>query len=387
MPLQLFSAAPSGSLSDLSVPELLARQLSRPVIWAELLLVLAVGYAVWWLGRLLLRQLQHTLPTAAGSGQTRVLLGLRWVWFLVCLFGLLSVGVFALELPVALLQGAGAEITSWFKNSAGRLIVVIALAQVAWRLIGALSARIVPGDGFSRRSVRTRTLRGVVESTLRIVVVVAVVISVLQAVGINASTLLAGVSVFGLAVGFGAQSLIKDVFTGFFILLEDQYGVGDVISVNNGLLGGGVEKLNLRVTALRALDGTLHIIPNSQILTVSVSTKDWSQVVAAVEITPEADLSRALDVLSGVCSALHADPEWNANMLGAPEVQGVSNLSGRGVELRALLKVQPKTQWALQREFNRRIKLAFDAADIELSYPNHSVKLPLPVPDPARPKP
>jgi moderate conductance mechanosensitive channel len=382
MPLQLFSASPASSLTDLTIPELLARQLSRPVVWVELALILAVAYAVWWLGRLLLRQLQQTLPA-----QTRVLLGLRWVWFFVCILGLISVGIFALEVPAPVLNDAGAEIASWFKNRAGRLVVVLALAQVAWHLISALSARIVPGDNFSRRSVRTRTLRGVVESSLRIVVVVAVVISVLQAVGINASTLLAGVSVFGLAVGFGAQSLIKDVFNGFFILLEDQYGVGDVISVNNGLLGGGVEKLNLRVTALRALDGTLHIIPNSQIQTVSVSTKDWSRVVAAVEITPEADLERALDVLSSVCDDLYADPVWNARMLGAPELQGVSNLSGRGVELRALMRVQPKTQWELQREFNRRIKLAFDAAGIELAYPHHSVNLPLPVPDPAKPTP
>lgn len=371
MPLRLFPNLPATDLAELPIPDLLARQLARPVIWTELVIVLAVSYAVWWLGRRLLRRLALALPT-----QVRLLRALAWAWLLACLFGALSVGVAALELPLPILQGAGAEITSWFRNSAGRLIVTLALALIVWNLIAALSARIVPGDVFSRRSVRTRTLRGVVESGLRVAVVLVVAVSVLQVVGIDASTLLAGVSVFGLAVGFGAQSLIKDVFNGFFILLEDQYGVGDVISVNNGLLSGGVEQLNLRVTALRALDGTVHIIPNGQILTVSVSSKDWSQVVAAVDITPEADLARALDVLAGVCSDLYADPEWNASMLDAPELQGVSSLAGRGVELRALLRVQPKTQWALQREFNRRIKLAFDAAGIELSYPNHSVRLP-----------
>lgn len=223
--------------------------------------------------------------------------------------------------------------------------------------------------------MRVQTLKGVVESTLKVVVVVIGLIAGLQALGVDASSLLAGVSVLGLAVGFGAQSLIKDVFTGFFILLEDQYGVGDVITVNTGQLSGGVERLNLRLTALRALDGTLHIIPNGQIQTVSVSSKDWSRVVATVDVTYAANIDDALRVLEAVSRELHADPEWGAFFLEEPEMQGVTQLTSDGVRLQALFKVQPKSQYALGREFNRRIKIAMDEAGIEIPSPQRKVTL------------
>ncbi|TSA82563.1 mechanosensitive ion channel family protein [Deinococcus detaillensis] len=348
--------------------DLLVAQLSKPWVWLKVVLVLVVVYAVWRFGRLLLRQLTpHIRPS--------LLLLLRWWWLFTCIFCAVAVVVYAVYVPVPILFSAGQIITSWFRVSAGQLVVIVALSLIGWRLVGNLSSRIVPGDEFNRRAVRLGTLRGVVDSTLRVIVVLIAAISILQALGINATTLLAGVSVFGLAVGFGAQSLIKDVFNGFFILLEDQYGVGDVITVNSGTLSGEVEKLNLRVTALRALDGTVHIVPNGQINTVSVSSKDWSRVVATVDVTYSANVDEALQVLEKVCNDLYADPEWSGNFLDAPEVQGVTSLAADGVKLRALFKVQPKTQYALQREFNRRIKIAMDQAGIEIPFPQRSISL------------
>lgn len=348
--------------------DLLVAQLSKPWVWLKVILVLLVVYAIWRFGRLLLRQLTpHIRPS--------LLLLLKWLWLFTCAFCALAVAVYAIYVPVPILFDAGQIINSWFRASAGQLVVIVALTLIGWRLVGNLSSRIVPGDDFSRRAVRLGTLRGVVDSTLRVIVILIAAISVLQALGINATTLLAGVSVFGLAVGFGAQSLIKDVFNGFFILLEDQYGVGDVITVNSGTLSGGVEKLNLRVTALRALDGTVHIVPNGQINTVSVSSKDWSRVVATVDVTYNANVNEALSVLEEVCNDLYADSEWSANFLDAPDIQGVTNLAADGVELRALFKVQPKTQYALQREFNRRIKIAMDQAGIEIPFPQRSISL------------
>ena len=348
--------------------DLLIAQLSKPWVWLKVALVLLATYAVWRAGGSLLRLLTLHL----GSG---LLTLLKWLWLAVCLFSALSVAVYAVYVPVPILFDAGQVIGSWFRASAGQLVVIVALALIGWRLIGALSARIVPGDEFNRRAVRLSTLRGVVESTLRVIVVLIAAISVLQAIGINATTLLAGVSVFGLAVGFGAQSLIKDVFNGFFILLEDQYGVGDVITINSGPLSGGVEKLNLRVTALRALDGTVHIVPNGQIQTVSVSSKDWSRVVATVDVTYTANINEALRVLDQVSHDLYKDPEWSGNFLDEPELQGVTNLAADGIELRALFKVQPKTQYALHREFNRRIKIAMDQAGIEIPYPQRTISM------------
>ncbi|WP_102127901.1 mechanosensitive ion channel family protein [Deinococcus planocerae] len=344
-------------------------QLQKPQVWLGLGLTLVVAYALYRFGRTLLRAL-------APHVRRSLLTALGWLWLLVVGIGWLAVATRVVYLPsVPFLFDLGGDIVGGFRNSAGQVVVILALALIAWNLIGTLSARIVAEEEFNRRTVRVQTLKGVVESTLKAVVVVIGLIAGLQALGVNATSLLAGVSVLGLAVGFGAQSLIKDVFTGFFILLEDQYGVGDVITVNTGQLSGGVERLNLRVTALRALDGTLHIIPNGQILTVSVSSKDWSRVVATVDVSYGANIDDALRVLEAVGRELHADPEWSTFFLEEPEMQGVTQLTPDGVRLQALFKVQPKSQFALGREFNRRIKIAMDEAGIEIPSPQRKVTL------------
>lgn len=342
-------------------------QLQKPQVWLGLGLTLLVAYALYRFGRTLLQGLDRHL-------NRRLLTGLKGLWGLMVAVAWLAVATHVAYLPsVPVLFDLGQDIMNGFRNSAGQVLVIVALALIAWNLIGSLSGRIVAEEEFSRRTVRVQTLKGVVESTLKVVVVVISLIAGLQALGVNASSLLAGVSVVGLAVGFGAQSLIKDVFTGFFILLEDQYGVGDVITVNTGQLSGNVERLNLRVTVLRALDGTVHIVPNGQIQTVSVSSKDWSRVVATVDVTYAANIDDALRVLETVSNELYADPEWRHFFLEEPEIQGVTQLAPDGVTLRALFKVQPKSQYALGREFNRRIKIAMDQAGIEIPSPQRTL--------------
>ncbi|MEW6420979.1 MAG: mechanosensitive ion channel family protein [Deinococcota bacterium] len=344
-------------------------QLQKPQVWLGLTLTLLVAYALHRFGRLLLRSLESYVrgPLVAA---------LRWLWLLVVAVAWLAVATHVVYLPgVPVLFDLGQDIFNGFRNSAGQMLVILALALIAWNLIGSLSTRIVAEAEFTRRTVRVQTLKGVVESTLKAVVVLMSLIAGLQALGVNASSLLAGVSVLGLAVGFGAQSLIKDVFTGFFILLEDQYGVGDVITVNTGQLSGNVERLNLRLTVLRALDGTVHIIPNGQIQTVSVSSKDWSRVVATVEVNHAANLDDALRVLEAVSREIYTDPEWSHFFLEEPEIQGVTQLTPDGVTLRALFQVQPKSQYAIGREFNRRIKIAMDQAGIRIPSPQRTVTL------------
>ncbi|EYB68464.1 mechanosensitive ion channel protein MscS [Deinococcus phoenicis] len=342
-------------------------QLQKPQVWLGLALTLLVAYALYRFGRTLLRALE---PHVRGPLMT----GLKWLWLLVVAVSWLAVATHIAYLPsVPVLFDLGQDIENGFRNSAGQVLVILALALIAWNLISSLSGRIVAEEEFNRRTVRVQTLKGVVESTLKVVVVIIGLIAGLQALGVNATSLLAGVSVLGLAVGFGAQSLIKDVFTGFFILLEDQYGVGDVITVNTGQLSGNVERLNLRLTALRALDGTVHIIPNGQIQTVSVSSKDWSRVVATVNVTYAANINDALRVLEAVSNEIYADPEWQGFFLDKPEMQGVTQLAPDAVTLRALFKVQPKSQYAMGREFNRRIKIAMDQAGIEIPFPQRSL--------------
>ncbi|MFC4424806.1 mechanosensitive ion channel family protein [Deinococcus navajonensis] len=344
-------------------------QLLKPQVWLGLALTLLVAYALYRFGRTVLRHLEpHLAP------QLRALL--KWMWLLVVSVGWLATATNVAYLPdVPVLFELGQDLGRWFRHSAGQTLVILALALIAWNLVGGLSRRIVPDgdDEFSRRTVRVQTLKGVVDSTLKVIIVIVGLIGGLQSLGVNATSLLAGVSVLGIAVGFGAQSLVKDVFTGFFILLEDQYGVGDVITVNTGQLTGNVEKLNLRVTALRALDGTVHIVPNGQINTVSVSSKDWSRVVATVDVTYNANVNDALRVLEAVSRELSQDDEWKHYFLEEPDVQGVTQLAPDGVTLRALFKVQPKSQFAVGREFNRRIKIAMDQAGIEIPFPQRSL--------------
>ncbi|WP_104992022.1 mechanosensitive ion channel family protein [Deinococcus sp. NW-56] len=345
----------------------LAFQFQKPQVWLGLGLTLVVAYALYRFGRTVLRALEsHAAP--------RLVSGLGWLWTAVVALGWLAVATRVAYLPsVPVLFDLGGDIVEGFRHTAGQVLVIVALSLIGWNLIGTLTSRIVAEEEFNRRTVRVQTLRGVVDSTLKVALVILALIAGLQALGVNATSLLAGVSVLGLAVGFGAQSLIKDVFTGFFILLEDQYGVGDVITVNTGQLSGTVERLNLRLTALRALDGTVHIIPNGQIQTVSVSSKDWSRVVATVDVTYGADIDEALRVLERVSRELYADPAWAASFLEEPEIQGVTRLAPDGVTLRALYKVQPKGQYALGREFNRRIKIAMDEAGIEIPAPQRSL--------------
>lgn len=195
-------------------------QLQKPQVWLSLALTLIVAYALYRFGRRVLRVLERHL-------NARLVWGLKWVWLAVVAVGWLAVATHVAYLPsVPVLFDLGQDILNGFRNSTGQVLVILALALIAWSLIGSLSGRIVAEEEFNRRTVRVQTLKGVVESTLKVVVVIISVIAGLQALGVDASSLLAGVSVLGLAVGFGAQSLIKDVFTGFFILLEDQYGVG-----------------------------------------------------------------------------------------------------------------------------------------------------------------
>ncbi|GGO37215.1 mechanosensitive ion channel family protein [Deinococcus humi] len=348
--------------------EILLVQLSKPSVWLWLAIALVISYAIYRFGHLLLRALKDQIDA-------RMLQALKWLWLVTVVVGYVAYATYKIYLPdVPVLFALGQNIAEGFRNTAGQAVVIVALALIAWRMVGNFSESIVPGDEeFNRRNVRVQTLKGVVESTLKVIIIIISLIAGLQALGVNATSLLAGVSVLGLAVGFGAQSLIKDVFTGFFILLEDQYGVGDVITVNSGTLSGNVERLNLRVTALRALDGTVHIVPNGQINTVSVSSKDWSRVVATVDVTYNANINDALRVLKAVSDELYAAEDWKRFFLEEPEIQGVTQLAADGVTLRALFKVLPKSQYAVGREFNRRIKIAMDQAGIEIPFPQRSL--------------
>ncbi|MFN3267137.1 MAG: mechanosensitive ion channel family protein [Deinococcales bacterium] len=259
-------------------------------------------------------------------------------------------------------------IERWLKQLEGTLdaaptvLLTLLLAAFLLWLINRFAAAITTPKEFSRRNVRTETLRVVLTSSLRVLVLVFTLVAILSELGINVTALLAGVSVLGLAVSFGAQSMVRDVLSGFFILLEDQYGVGDVIKVNAAsahVLAGSVESLNLRVTVLRDLEGTAHIIPNGEIKTVSVLSKDWARIVADVDVPNTVPVETAMRELQNLVKTFADEANCKNKFLEPPEVLGVQAL-GHQTTIRVLMKVLPKEQWALSREWRKHLRNRLD---------------------------
>ena len=191
---------------------------------------------------------------------------------------------------------------------------------------------------------------------------------VLAEFGVDLKPILAGAGILGLAVGFGAQTLVKDVITGFFILLENQIRVGDTVTAAG--CTGVVEAVNLRTTVLRDLDGTTHIIPNSAITVVANATRDWSRAMLDVGVAYKEDTDRCEMVLREVGASLEKDPQFGKKLIGPFEYPGVVKFGDSAVVLRVIGKTQAHDGPAVVRELRRRVKHAFDKAGIELPFPH-----------------
>lgn len=251
---------------------------------------------------------------------------------------------------------------------------VIIFAYIAWRIVKLISKRIVAReiqeeDPLVKRQRRQRieTTAGLMNNVIATVIVTLAVLTSLNYLGVPIASLLASVGVAGLAISFGAQSLVKDVITGAFILMEGQYGIGDVIQI--GTTSGLVERVTLRTTVLRDTYGTVHTIPNGQIAQVSNLTKSWSRAVVDVSVAYKEDIDRVVAALREVGAALAADPDWGPLLLDQPEVPGIENLGDSGVIVRVMAKTLPLKQWDVARELRRRIKARFDADSIEIPFP------------------
>ncbi len=286
----------------------------------------------------------------------------------------LTLGLFSLRYRVPVLQSLALTVQRWLEGGGlSRIIAVGVVGLIIYSLLRVVrkTARAltpVSGQRFERQVARAATIRNVVESTARLVLITFFILFVLAQVGLNVSTLLAGVGILGLAISFGAQSLVKDVITGFFILAEDQFGVGDVVTIAG--LSGAVESLNLRITTLRALDGAVHVIPNGQIDKVTVASKEWSRSIVDIEVSYRADLDQALSVIGDEAVKLAAALGWSWRITAPPEVTGVEALGSSGILVRVMFKTLPKEQWGVGREFRRRIKLRLDAEGIDIPFPH-----------------
>jgi small conductance mechanosensitive channel len=210
---------------------------------------------------------------------------------------------------------------------------------------------------------RAETLRLIVRSVVKGILIVVVVVTIISELGFNIGPILASAGIAGLAIGFGAQSLVKDVISGFFILFEDQYGVGDVVKV--GEQSGVVERMTLRATVLRNLEGQVHVIPNGNIQTVTVMTKEWARAVVDVTVAMKEDLSNVFQVLNRINMRLAQD--LSHEILEKPTLLGVEKLDDSGVTIRVIVKTPPLKQADVAREWKRRIKDEFDLAGIEFA--------------------
>jgi small conductance mechanosensitive channel len=218
---------------------------------------------------------------------------------------------------------------------------------------------------------RVTTLVGLLRTIALVVLWTVVLIMALEQTGMNIGPILAGAGIIGLAVGFGAQNLVRDVVSGFFMVLEDQVRVGDVAVVNG--TGGLVEAITFRTIKLRDLSGVVHVFPNGTINALSNMTKDWSAYVIDVGVAYKEDTDRVSEVMRRVAEELRQDPNLGPMILEPIEVFGVDNFGESEVTIKARLKTQPIQQWNVGREYRRRLKKAFDGEGIEIPFPHRSI--------------
>ena len=218
---------------------------------------------------------------------------------------------------------------------------------------------------------RVKTLTGMLRTiSLTLVWVVGIVMS-LDQLGLDITPILAGAGIVGLAVGFGAQNLVRDVINGFFMILENQIRVGDVAVVNG--TGGLVEAISFRTITLRDLSGTVHIFPNGTVSTLANMTKEWSAYVMNIGVAYKEDTDRVVAVMRQVADELQQDEQLGNKMLEPIEVMGVDAFGESEVVIKARIKTLPIEQWAVGREYRRRLKKAFDRENIEIPFPHRTL--------------
>jgi small conductance mechanosensitive channel len=258
-----------------------------------------------------------------------------------------------------------------------RILAALAVGWLAFWALKLLLRRIErtiePAEGglLSVQEQRAKTLLSLVRSIGIVVIIVLMIFMVLGALGINLGPLLAGAGVIGLAVSFGAQSLVKDVISGLFILFENQYGVGDVIRLD-ATVSGAVERMTLRVVVLRDVHGVVHIVPNGEIKRVSNLTRTWARAVLDVGVAYKEDADRVMEVLREVGRELQEDPEWKHYLVEGVSVPGIESFGESSVNIRVMAKTVPLKQWDVARELRRRIKRRFDEEGIEIPFPQRT---------------
>jgi moderate conductance mechanosensitive channel len=257
-----------------------------------------------------------------------------------------------------------------------RVLGIWLLAWLAWRVVRLTAQRIelAVDDGDASittlREKRGRTISQLLRSVGRVVIITIAILLTFN-VFIDIAPVLAGAGILGLAISFGSQSLVRDIISGFFILLENQFAVGDVIDAAGK--NGVVERMTMRVVVLRDIEGTMHVIPNGEIKVVSNKTRGWARAVVDITVPFTEDVDRVLQVVRDEAEEFSKDPVWSLQLDGPVEVLGVEELRDNSLVIRTLLKTQPGSQWSVGREFRRRLRKRFDRETVESPFQQRRV--------------
>jgi small conductance mechanosensitive channel len=257
------------------------------------------------------------------------------------------------------------------------LVIIVGAVLVRWlaskaidRVVRRAEHTTLPGaarGGFNRRAQRAQSLGTLLKSITTTIVFGVATVMALSEIGMDVAPILASAGVLGLAIGFGAQNLVKDFLSGVMMMIEDQYGVGDVVDL--GEAAGTVENVGLRVTRLRDVNGTVWYVRNGEVVRVGNQSQNWARTVLDISVGYGEDLTRVRHVLEDVAHGLWDDEDYRNIVIEEPEVWGIENLGPEGVVIRVALKTAPAEQWAVAREMRARIKSRFDAEGIEMPLP------------------
>jgi small conductance mechanosensitive channel len=279
-----------------------------------------------------------------------------------------------------------ADLANWSNVVIGKPLAIVGLVVlglvIRWmlqRLVNRIARRAergvlperVESPVAARRKQRAATMAGLLNSIITVILIAVIGTMVLSVIGVNIAPIIASAGIIGLALGFGAQSLVKDFLAGIFVFIEDQYGVGDVVDVGDA--SGTFEAVTLRMTRLRDVKGTVWYVPNGQILRVGNQSQNWSRAVIDVQVGPDEDLVHVQHVLRDIAHDMWEDDDYNGIIIEEPEVTGVEDITLDAITVRLMVKTAPLQQWAVARTLRQRIKARFDHEGIEIPFSQRMV--------------
>lgn len=270
-----------------------------------------------------------------------------------------------------------AFVVGWLGTSGLRIVLTLLVAWLMVRTVRHIGERIMrraddkDPNRVSEEERRAQTLAAIMNYATRGVVVAIVALVILREVGTDITPFLTGAGIAGVALGFGAQSLVKDLLAGIFILTEEHFRVGDVVEIASK--SGVVEKINLRTTVVRALDGAVHIVPNGQISVATNMSFRWSRAVLDLQLAYDTDLDKVEAIVKKIGAEMKADPALAKDLLEPPEITGVEGFNESSINIRVMAKTQPLRQWDVARILRRRLKREFDAQGVVMPFPQRVI--------------